>query len=567
MTILRLIAVATAAAVLPLTTAPAAHAAPPPGAGPDVEAMSVLNSDPGEGVLYGGKLYFRASTPAAGEELWVSDGTAAGTKLAVDLWPGTTGSFPEHLTVFNDRLYFSAAGLVQGVPYAGTEVWSTDGTAAGTRLVADVNPGAASSLPGELTVVGPRLYFVAIDPAHGRELWKTDGTEAGTVMTSDLIDGPESGLPTRLTPYKDRLVYSGNISPGVRKPWVTYPLTRGSARLDSASASVDLQPQSFTQVGDTLVYSAYASGLGEELWASGGQAGDSVLVRDINVGGQSSSPSDLTPYADKILFAASSEKMGRELWVTDGTSAGTKLVKDIEPEPYYGSYPEGLVVHDGEVFFGASTESEGAELWASRGTAASTRLVADSYRGPADGLRFSLEWTASAAGQLMYRGGDESGYEAWASDGTTAGTRMITDLAPGAKSSWPYPVGTVGNRVVFAAYVNGAYRLHAWTALGSTMTAKAKKKYPADLAKRRKIVVPLKVVSSQGRPLDGGIVTLRRKGKVVGTAKLVKGTARIRIKARLEAGRSHRLVATWPGSVDVTGSELRLSIKIARPKR
>ena len=33
------------------------------------------------------------------------------------------------------------------------------------------------------------LYFSANDNAHGQELWKSDGTAAGTVMVKDINPG------------------------------------------------------------------------------------------------------------------------------------------------------------------------------------------------------------------------------------------------------------------------------------------------------------------------------------------------------------------------------------------
>ena len=53
----------------------------------------------------------------------------------------------------------------------GTELWKSDGTAAGTVLVQDINPGSASSSPMWLTNVGGTLFFSADDRTHGRQLW------------------------------------------------------------------------------------------------------------------------------------------------------------------------------------------------------------------------------------------------------------------------------------------------------------------------------------------------------------------------------------------------------------
>ena len=68
----------------------------------------------------------------------------------------------------------------------GTELWKSDGTAAGTVLVKDINPGHRRLVAGGLVNVGGTLFFTANDGTHGYELWKSDGTAAGTVLVKDI---------------------------------------------------------------------------------------------------------------------------------------------------------------------------------------------------------------------------------------------------------------------------------------------------------------------------------------------------------------------------------------------
>lgn len=116
----------------------------------------------------GGRLFFAGSDSggAGGRELWVTDGTAAGTKRVLDVRPGPDSSAPEGLTAAGDRVFFSADDGVLG-----RELWVSDGTAEGTRRVWDVNPGEASSNPQSLTVSGENLFFAADDGETGVEPW------------------------------------------------------------------------------------------------------------------------------------------------------------------------------------------------------------------------------------------------------------------------------------------------------------------------------------------------------------------------------------------------------------
>ena len=105
----------------------------------------------------------------------------------------------------------------------GNELWKTDGTAAGTVLVKDINPGGYSgyggyypdsSFPANLTNVGGTLFFTANDGINGAELWKSDGTTAGTVMVKDISPGAYYGLissnPANLTNVGGKLFFSAN---------------------------------------------------------------------------------------------------------------------------------------------------------------------------------------------------------------------------------------------------------------------------------------------------------------------------------------------------------------------
>jgi len=141
-------------------------------------------------------LYFAAGGPGDGYELWKSDGTAEGTVLVKNIYavaggPNPSGgSNPAHLTDVNGTLFFSAHNGTEGV-----ELWRSDGTAAGTVMVLDANPGPASSSPHALASIGGEVYYAAGDGTHGIELWQSNGTPGGTVLVKDIYPGLRDGLP------------------------------------------------------------------------------------------------------------------------------------------------------------------------------------------------------------------------------------------------------------------------------------------------------------------------------------------------------------------------------------
>ena len=167
-----------------------------PGSNDNYYYSYAYGSNPSDLTEFNGKLYFAADNGENGRELFVSDGTAEGTQLLVDLRPGDSdygyvyGSNPSDLTEFNDKLYFAADN-----GESGTELFVSDGTAEGTQLLTDLRPGsndnyyysyAYGSNPSDLTEFNGKLYFAADNGENGRELFVSDGTAEGTQLVADL---------------------------------------------------------------------------------------------------------------------------------------------------------------------------------------------------------------------------------------------------------------------------------------------------------------------------------------------------------------------------------------------
>jgi ELWxxDGT repeat protein len=166
----------------------------------------------GRPMALGGHVYFAADDGVAGEELWRTDLTPGGTAMVADLNPGPAPSDPRPWLVWKGQLFFSAYGDAHG-----RELWRTDGTPGGTFRIADIHPGPGSGIsdllvdpwstrhPEPPVVWRDRLYFAATDGATGVELWSTDGSEAGTVQAADIHPGPGSSSPASFTTWGTQL--------------------------------------------------------------------------------------------------------------------------------------------------------------------------------------------------------------------------------------------------------------------------------------------------------------------------------------------------------------------------
>jgi ELWxxDGT repeat protein len=205
--------------------------------------------------------YFLLPEPSGGSALWRSDGTRKGTvkvpspemdgvaqrpKAYVPREDGTLLLFTE-----GDRLRF----------------WTTDGTAAGTALVRELDPGSTLQevVPGGAGSVEFLVWNFYANPS-GFRLYRTDGTPQGT---HGLIDFAALGL-----------AYVANV----------------------------------TRAGGHLFFAAGSAWDDTELWESDGTQETTRRFQEIAPGSQSSSPRPLAVAGSRLYLSAGDGLHGRELW-------------------------------------------------------------------------------------------------------------------------------------------------------------------------------------------------------------------------------------------------------------
>ncbi len=423
------------------------------------------SSSPSPLGLIGGVPYLGAELEGLGRELMRTDGTAAGTVLVKDIFPGPGDGSPGRFSPLpSGEVVFSATTAL------GREVWKSDGTANGTVLVKDVFPGPTTSSPSLFTPFGGEVFFLADDGVHGSELWKTDGTPGGTVLVKDVVPGSTGlGGSNMLIAAGSLLYFTVKDVSGPTTHWELWKsdgTTGGTVFVADVTASSAVPDELTGLPNGTVVFAAIDPLLGKELWSSDGTAAGTAVVVDLAPGGSFSDPRDFKLYGNQVFFSAEVFGLGREPYVTDGTAAGTFLLRDIHPGQM-DSNAFAMGEAGGLLLFAAATPGIAGELWRTDGTPAGTQLLKDLYPGgsafqgtfiPAIEFGSSLVFAAIGAGV---------GRELWISDGTAAGSVLLADIYPGTLGSTPSFGLDVGGALLFSAF-DGVHGRELWKTDGTT---------------------------------------------------------------------------------------------------
>src|SRR4030095_8911700 len=180
------------------------------------------NSDGGisTSISSGGKLFFSAYDSAHGRELWVTDGTTSGTHLVKDINPGTANGvafyFQYFAYDFKGVLFFQAYNGATGAA-----LWRSDGTKAGTWLVADLYIDNVNHSLTNFASTDSVLFFTA----DGRTLWRSNGTATGTYALAYF------SIARELTTFKNNLYFSADASNSGEELWKTNGATGNTALL------------------------------------------------------------------------------------------------------------------------------------------------------------------------------------------------------------------------------------------------------------------------------------------------------------------------------------------------
>ena len=309
-----------------------------------------------------------------GDELWRSDGTRAGTRLVTT----TDRGGPTEPHGPGDITAFTVNGQAGALFVAGVGLWKTDGTATGTALLKTIGPYGPTPWgdPGGLSDLTPvmvrghtKVMFAA--PGYMAEPWMSDGTAAGTrqIVSIPSTGGPSIFNGSAFVPAGQRLFfdYTDDIwYEGYDEEAVTDGSARGTGIIGG-----ECDPHSTFDVipagPDVYVLAGGPSASQSDLCVfSGNQMSSNFLQTVDSVTGCCGS------LGDRAAFAVN----GNQLFLANPRGPGTLVTSLSHVGSNFAAFHQDL-------YFQGDDGRHGLELWKTNGAPGTSSMVADLAHGPA----------------------------------------------------------------------------------------------------------------------------------------------------------------------------------------
>lgn len=370
--------------------------------------------------LQDGRLLFPATTEKHGQELWISDGTESGTRLLHDINLDNQrqdekerGSWPREFVRAGDWAYFSAR---EGGNQP-ESLWRSNGDVT-EKVYGDANQIV---MPKFSAVLGDQLYFLSFSHVNGKartELWKTHLDTKKTEKVMRLSDEYAEDRKFALLQRQQDRVY------------LTWQNADGQKVLGYFVAGQDDKPVTVfnldqwlaDEFGEVDLRAAHIKPVRE--W-------EGTLYFELNVERVTDAGYKQITYRPE----PNSTMTTRQLWRTDGKPAGTYRVSaptDGGKEVYYaGTLDMSRHGYDGfmgKMHFGDLAMDPATEQF----SAVSVYDIAWSRQLVGNKLFFYGTGPQSAEGSGI-------GAVLWVSDGTVAGTQLVK--RPGSASGTTANIG------------------------------------------------------------------------------------------------------------------------------
>ncbi len=380
-------------------------------------------------VTFGNKAIFFGDNAAASTDLWITDGTVAGTvelggpENSQIVGKGSNFS-PENINAFNSSVLFDG---FDSDNFKG--LWISDGTTASTMEIGGLqnqgifDSGVSSFESNNFITLGSRELFSAPNKEGDNAVWITDGTANGTVELGGVSNAGLAGADNtdlgaglaNAVQFGARVFFAGQDTDGATGLWTTDGTTSGTSEvggIDDAGlktfgqhpSSQGLKPTDLTVNGQQVLFNGEDAIGFNALWASDGTAAGTH-----EIGGESGAvsaeasaglnPSSIVSLGNgKAVFIGNDDSNNQfsgkpTLWVTDGTFAGTVEIGGLNNLGVAGINSTGFnftntpIGGDGLAYFVGEDAAGNEVLWETDGTSGGTKVVnATDGNAPATGV-------------------------------------------------------------------------------------------------------------------------------------------------------------------------------------
>ena len=239
--------------------------------------------------------FFTFDDGVHGSELWVTDGTPIGTKIVKDITEGESSSnISDTLVSLNNKVYFTIGD---------NNLWVSDGTESGTHILVEIG----YSMSNFYTINNKILFNISGYEGKPFSIIASDGTEIGTVLLEIPDDVNISMLmmsSSMSLKSKDYIYFTGFSKTWSSVLWRTNGTISGTTVVWEPSSGNNFTLPYSTSLNNVIFGKIHSDDAGDELWATNSSGTSANMIKDIIQGTTGSTPIDLFEYNGKIYFTA-----------------------------------------------------------------------------------------------------------------------------------------------------------------------------------------------------------------------------------------------------------------------
>ncbi|MDQ1858399.1 T9SS type A sorting domain-containing protein [Chryseobacterium sp. WLY505] len=379
-------------------------------------------------------LFLAADDGIHGKEIWKSDGTVAGTSLLKDIVPNAGGSINGDFKalIFQNKLYFV---VNLGTGTAGYELYSTDGTEAGTVSIKSVGypqlEGAAAD---------NYFVFTGFDATNGYEPWVSDGTTSGTYLLKNLMPGATSSMAMKkFVKYNNKIFFESSAN-GVNSGYGNYIWETDGTEAGTVLFNTHAGALIYGSSSDNNHLILTMANYGNRYWVVNGNSSQSFEITELGMINNNS----FVDLNSKIYLTGNTPKYGTELFSLNPVTHQTAIASDISRSE--SSLPHAFQVLNNDLIFIATDRQYNSQIYKRNKVTQQIERISSFGGNSFIGMGSDFNDNFIKVGNYLYT--PEAGYR---TDGTEANTLQIS--SPNITSRVPY-TSLNDNTLLFAGYNN-----------------------------------------------------------------------------------------------------------------